>query len=68
MSETEKTERPRIISKALQYLGALQAFAELLNIDDFEPGYIDQSGELSFSVSDTLSELVVVFSSQEEKK
>jgi len=61
MSETEKSERPRLISKALQSLGALQMLAELLEIDNFETSCADMSGEIGLTVSDLLSELVIRF-------
>lgn len=68
MSESKNIDRPMIVSKALQHLGALQAMAELLNIDDFEPGYLDRSGERSYSVSDIMSGLVIVFTMEEKSK
>ena len=64
----EQIDRPKLINKSLQYLGALQAFAELLNIDDFETHFTDPAGEDGYTVSDLLSELATRFASQKVGK
>ncbi len=68
MSETEKSERPRLVSRALRSLGALQMLAELLEIDDLETSCSDLPGEIGLTVSDLLSELVDRFTERGEVK